>query len=75
MDAFIRTASDKAKNIYSWIEWIVEDNLPLTFCNRKLTNQNTNLKAITYSTLKKYMYLLAEEVKEIISEQLPPTFG
>ena len=32
MDVFVRKPSDKAKNLFGWMEWIVMKNLPLQSC-------------------------------------------
>ena len=75
MDKYFIGTSDKAKNIYEWIEWIVDDNLPFSFCEKKTTRDKSKLKKMTIKTLKKYMSLLMEEVKTNIKSQLPPSFG
>jgi hypothetical protein len=75
MDKYFICTSDKAKNIYDWIEWIVDDNHSFSFCEKKSTRDKTKLKKISKNTLKKYMSLLVEEVKAIIKSQLPPSFG
>ena len=75
IDKFFCTPSDKAKNIYEWIEWIVEDNLPFYFVERKNTRTKSKLKKISKRSVKKYMTLLVCEVKNVIRKRLPSTFG
>ena len=75
LDGYMITATDKAKNIFAWINWIVEENLSFSFCTKRLTRENTKLKKISRNTLKKYMTLIFEEVKSVISQKLPDTFG
>ena len=75
MDAFVLQPSDKAKTIYEWVEWIVEENLPLNFCEKKLTRNKTSLGKITTKTLKKYMRLLELKLRDMIKDILPPKFG
>lgn len=75
IDKYYVQASDKAKNIHRWIEWIIDDNLPLNFCEKKCVRKNTNLQNISVNTLKKYMKLLQMRVRNIIGEMLPKTFG
>jgi hypothetical protein len=36
----------KAKNIYSWIDWVVEKNLPFNWVEDKTTRHYSNLKDI-----------------------------
>ena len=75
MDLFVPKITDKAKNIHCWIEWIVEENLPLSVCENKNTKRNTSLFNITGKTLKIYMKLLHQKVCATIRDLLPPTFG
>ena len=69
------TPSDKAKHIYEWIEWIVEDNHPFSFVERINTRTKSKLKEISKRTVKKYMNLLFCAVKDVIRKRLPSTFG
>ena len=70
IDSFVIQPSEKAKSIYGWLEWIVEDNLPLSFCEKPTTRKKTNLAKITVKTLKKYANLLVEKVKKDIESKL-----
>jgi hypothetical protein len=75
MDNWLGTSTNKAKTIYEWIEWIVFDNLPFQFCEKETTRKKAKLASISRNTLKKYMALLQEEIKQIIRARLPKSFG
>ena len=53
IDSFVIQPSEKAKSIYGWLEWIVEDNLPLSFCKKPTTRKKTNLAKIKLSSSHK----------------------
>jgi hypothetical protein len=50
-------------NIYKWLEWIAIYVLELSFCEKSLTRSNSKLQPIIGKTLKKYMFLLLEQVE------------
>ena len=56
MDSFIIQPSQKAKNMYGWISWIVDDNLPFSFVESKSMRANMQLTVTSVKTVKKYMY-------------------
>lgn len=49
----------KTQNIYDWLEWVIDDNLPFKFVAKPLTRKNTNLDPISINTYMKYMDSLA----------------
>lgn len=66
----------KTANLFGWIEWILSENLPFTFCEKKMTRKYSNLSPLSVKTLKKYMLLLASYVeKKIVTQELPNKFG
>lgn len=67
--------NEKAMNVFGWLEWIIEENRELTFCEKVLTRKYTNLKTITVKTLKKYMESLVIAVENKIKQILPNKFG
>lgn len=75
MDKMLHLPTPKAHCIHRWISWIIDDNLPFTFCEKKSTRNNTNLDKMCVPTLKKYMKLLQKQVSKKIRKMLPPTFG
>ena len=78
MDAFVtisNVVSDQAKNINSWIEWIVLANLPIIVVENEHYRKHTTLKPTTYKTISKYMTKLLEIVLLNIQRVLPKTFG
>lgn len=60
----------KTNNIYKWLDWVIMDELSLMFPEKERTRKNTNLEKISTKTLKKYMFLVEHEVKEIIIKLL-----
>ena len=75
MDNWLGTSTNKAKNIYEWIDWIVVDNLPFSFCEKESTRRKSKLTKISKNTLKKYTALLLDKIIRIIKARLPETFG
>ena len=75
MNKYIQSTGPKARNIHGWISWIIDQNLPFTFCESKLTRKYTSLKEICVKTLKKYMKLLQIKMRKAIEKQLPSSFG
>jgi len=74
MYRFVKQPSAKAKNIFGWLEWTIEDNLPLSFCNKKNSKKYAKLKQIFSITLKKYVALVKDYVFKKIRERVPKTF-
>ena len=78
LEAFIsitKVVSDEAKNINSWIEWIVLADLPIYVVENEHYRKNSTLKPTTYKTITKHMTTLLEIVKLNIKRGLPKTFG
>ncbi len=67
----------KSSNIFKWIEWIVMDELPLTFCEKELTRTNSKLQRISVKTLKKYIFKIVAGVEKKITvlAQAAPVFS
>ncbi|ETL33178.1 hypothetical protein L916_14313 [Phytophthora nicotianae] len=61
--------SQKASNRYAWFKWVVEGNLPLTFC------ENTNLAPVSVGTLISNMEDVTKAVERAIGEEMPDEFG
>ena len=55
MDQFVRKSSAKAKTIYSWMDWIVQNNEGVSFVNNRLNRKYSNLPKISKHTIEKYM--------------------
>lgn len=66
---------EKSKNVFSWIEWIINDDLPFSFVDSLCTKKYSNLKSISSKTLEKYIVLLSTEVKKQIASVLPEKFS
>ena len=65
----------KSFNIFKWIEWVVEDNLPFSFCEKKRTRENSSRDPISRTSLMKYLDSLAWEVQLVLTTILPDKFG
>ena len=65
----------KGYNIFNWISWIIEDNLPFSFCERPNTKKFSNLDSISVDTLMKYIKLITERVEKKVADSLPSQFG
>ena len=64
------TLVDKASaNLYGWMIQIVMDNIAFSYVERKHSRAYSKLKPITRRTLMKYLVLVYEQVKQIISKQ------
>lgn len=37
----------KGNNVFNWVSWIIEDNLPFSFCERTNTRKFTKLDSIS----------------------------
>ena len=75
MNLFFLKASDSAKNLHDWLEWMVMNDESPTFCENKYARKNSRLQPMSRKTLLKYAYKLNQRVKVKVSEQLPNTFG
>ncbi|ETL47080.1 hypothetical protein L916_03136 [Phytophthora nicotianae] len=53
-----------AKGIHDWIEWIVMENRPLSFCESEITRKNTSLPITNAKALKKYITLLVDVARQ-----------
>ncbi|ETV86037.1 hypothetical protein H257_02526 [Aphanomyces astaci] len=67
--------SDRVKGRFGWISWIVEEGLPLTFCEKPSTRRFTNLPIISHVTLRDNILRLTEVVEKEISKEIPDRFG
>ena len=62
-------------NLYKWIKWVSECNLPFTFVDEKTTRQFTNLTPICWQTLVDKIDLLVKKVEKKVANILPEKFG
>ncbi|KAE9341381.1 hypothetical protein PF008_g10647 [Phytophthora fragariae] len=69
LDVFMKV-DEFALLVYHWIDWCVEGNRELSFCEKPKTRKYSNLKPICAKTLKKYMLALEEVVQARIKAQL-----
>jgi len=55
IETFLTHVSLKARNIHSWMQWVVNKNKPLTFVEEPDTRTFSNLEPICRKTLSSYM--------------------
>jgi len=72
LTSFIDT---KSSNIYSWIDWIVAEDLPFNFCENQSSRKYAKLKPISVESVMKYMDLLVIKVGGRIKNGLPQKFA
>jgi hypothetical protein len=58
------SVSKKARHIYEWFKWIIENNLPFSFVEKKRTRANVNLDPISRTTFMKYLRLVTLKVEQ-----------
>ena len=75
LKSFLGEVTETAKNIYKWLDWIISENLSFEFVERKSTQLYTKIGKVSPNTLRKYLLLLADKVKEEIKGKLPGSFG
>ena len=66
---------DEVSNVYDWMRFIIERNLPLAEVENSLTRKLVRLQPITTATLKRYMRHVAERVGRMISSEMGSKFG
>ncbi|EGZ13885.1 hypothetical protein PHYSODRAFT_335595 [Phytophthora sojae] len=67
--------SDKVANVYHWLEWVVDRNMPLSEVDHPLTRSMSRLKPISSKTLRKYLAATTKAVEKAIASVMPPDFG
>ncbi|POM80718.1 Hypothetical protein PHPALM_1411 [Phytophthora palmivora] len=64
-----------ALNVYGWMDWILKNNLPLSFCENRAASRYTKLDPICVETLVSAMDSLTRVVERSIAAELPDRFG
>ncbi|KAG6969003.1 hypothetical protein JG688_00005518, partial [Phytophthora aleatoria] len=62
-------------NLFSWLEWILKNNLPLSLCENDAARRYSNLDSICVETLVAGMVNLTRAVERIIAGEMPERFG
>jgi len=73
LDAF-GFVDDVTLNIYMWMRWIIQRNLPVTEVENKLTREVVTLKPISVRALKAYMRFVAAKVGAVIATEMGDSF-
>ncbi|RAW39714.1 hypothetical protein PC110_g4024 [Phytophthora cactorum] len=69
---FVRHSS---RSLYGWMHWIIESNLPLSFCEIRTARRYSKLDPISEETLRLDMSGVTQAVERMIAEDLPSHFG
>lgn len=69
----LKSKSQLAQKVVSWINLVVKKNLPMSSCEDPVFNEN--FKGISIQTLRKYLFKLVDKIKEGIATELPDKFG
>lgn len=75
MDAFVRHISPKAHNVFGWLDYTINGNKPLNSCEDPLVRKYSKLEKVSVKTLKKYMKLVRDKVKDKMTRTLPDSIG
>ena len=67
--------SERARNVFGWIEWDVLEGREFSFVEKELTRKYSNLKGISRKTLVSYIQRTTKKVEERIAGDLPKKFG
>jgi hypothetical protein len=59
--------TEPAKQLHSWMDWIINDNLPFAFLTKSSTKKYSNVKPISVPTFIKYMNRLTRIVEDSVS--------
>ncbi|DAZ96558.1 TPA: LOW QUALITY PROTEIN: hypothetical protein N0F65_011235 [Lagenidium giganteum] len=62
-------------NMYDWVRWIVDRNLPLSEVEADVTRQVVKMRPTSVETVKMYMRRIAKSVGNTISRAIGETFG
>ncbi|KAG3186290.1 hypothetical protein PC128_g13031 [Phytophthora cactorum] len=63
-------ADETTTNMYDWLRWIVERNLPLSEVENPLTRQLVRLRPTSATTMKTYMERIAGRVGNTIAKEM-----
>lgn len=67
--------SDGASHVYSWLDWVITDNLPFSFLKKNTTKKYSNIDPISVPTFIKYMNRVTKIVEQKIAKLLGTKFG
>jgi hypothetical protein len=65
----------KGNNVFNWLNGVIEDNLPFSFCERPNTKKFSKLDPISVDTLMKDIILTTERVENTVADGLLNKFG
>ena len=63
--------SDKARNLYGWLDWIIVGGYPFNFVENKVNQKYSTLTTICTTTFTTYLQKLTQQVEKNITEKLP----
>lgn len=65
----------KTNDLFKWIRWIVDRNLPLHEIEQHSTREVVSMRPFSIKTLKKYMEGITTAVENLIKQELPDKFA
>ena len=69
------TAKAEAKNIFGWLDWVINTDQPFRFIENKITRKYTNLKKLGRCRFQQILEKVTEKVTEKLKRMLPAEFG
>ena len=67
--------TEQAIQLFSWMDWIIIENLPFAFLTKSSTKKYSKIKPISIPTFLKYMNRLTKIVEAKIAKKLGSKFG
>jgi hypothetical protein len=74
MSGYFVRVSEREKEMYLWIKFIVMKNLPVSFVDCPYTRDIVRLKPVSTKTLRSNILLLWEVLRETLRRELPDKF-
>ncbi|RLN96724.1 hypothetical protein BBJ28_00019689 [Nothophytophthora sp. Chile5] len=71
----VRWIRQRAKNMHGWMDWVITNNLPLSFCENPVTRRYTSMTPVCVETLRSAMDSVTHAVEAKIRVEMPDQFG
>ena len=72
LDGYVRrTVSDKAINLFNWVDWVVFESLPFSAVENPRMRKYSSLQPIAAKTLTKSMELLSQRALGKLKDYVP----
>ncbi|KAG2791640.1 hypothetical protein PC111_g23829 [Phytophthora cactorum] len=73
--SLLNWVSQRVHTRLGWISWVVEEGLPLTFCEKPATRRNKKLAPISHVTMRDNILRVTEAVEDKVAQEIPDNFG